>query len=138
MAEVQQADPGTRRFTLVCLVAAAGLGTGALVLLDSYRQSLLSWFLAHEPNVQGTIIVTTLLVLLMPLLLMAGWVWRYGIRVLRGNRHPPQGVKVIRDTPVIHGADARLYGRLYQALAAVFVLAALSVLWFFWMLWRLQ
>ena len=138
MAEVQQADPRTRRFALLCLVLAAGLGTGALVLLDRYRQSLSSWFLGNERNAQLTIIVLALLLLLVPLLLMAGWVWRYGIRVLRGNRHPPQGVKVIRDTPVVHGAGARLYGRLYQALAAGFVLVALSVLWLFWVLWRLQ
>ena len=138
MAEIERADPGSRRFALVFLVIAAGLGTAALVVLDSYRQSLLSWFLAHEPNVQVTIVIVALLLLLMPLLLMAAWVWRYGGRVLRGSRHPPQGVKVIRDTPVRHGARARLYGRLYQALAAVLVLAASSVLWFSWMLWRLQ
>jgi hypothetical protein len=138
MAEIERADPGTRRFALVSLVIAAGLGTAALVVLDSFHQSLLSWFLAHEPDVRVTIIAIALLVLLMPLLLMAGWVWRYGGRVLRASRHPPQGVKVIRDTPVIHGARARLYGRLYQALAAVLVLAALSVLWVSWMLWRLQ
>lgn len=137
MAEVQQADPGARRFALVCLAVAAGLGSGTLVLLDSYRRSLLSWFLAREPDVQVTLIAIALLLLLMPLLLMAGWVWRYGIRVLRGSRHPPLGVKVIRDTPVISGAGARLYGRLYQASAAALVLAALSVLWFSWMLWRL-
>jgi hypothetical protein len=137
MAEVERADPGARRFALVCLAVAAGLGTGTLVLLDSYRQSLLSWFVAREPGVQVTLIAIALLLLLMPLLLMAGWVWRYGIRVLRDSRHPPLGVRVIRDTPVIRGAGARRYGRLCQALAAALVLAALSFLWFSWMLWRL-
>src|SRR5687767_4832589 len=117
MAQIQQADPGARRLTLVCLAFAAGFGSVVWMLLDRYRQSLLSWFLANEPDAQVTVIVITLVLLLAPLLLMAGWVWRYGLRVLRGSRHPPDGVKVIRDTPVIHGAGARLYARLYQALA---------------------
>ena len=67
---------------------------------------------------------------------MAAWVWNFGVRVLRGNRHPPEGVKVIRDTLVSRGAAARLYGRLYQALAALLVIAGLSVLALFWMVWR--
>jgi hypothetical protein len=69
---------------------------------------------------------------------MAAWVWSLGVRVLRGNRHPPEGVKVIRDTPVSRGAAARLYGRLYQGLAALFVLAGLSILGLLWMVWHLQ
>jgi len=138
MAEVQQADPGTRRFAVACVVVAAALGAGALSLLDTYRQSLLSWFLANAPHVRVSIIVVALLLLLAPLLLMAAWVWKYGVRVVRDGRHPPNGVKVIRDTPVSYGAVAQLYGRFYQALAALFVLAALSLLWFSWMIWRLR
>ena|SRR5688572_17733196 len=137
MAQVQQADPSTRRVTLICLVAAAGLGAATLTLFERYRQSLLSWFLANESHVQVGIIVVALVLLLVPLLLMAAWVWNYGARVRRESRHPPEGVKVIRDTPVIHGAAARLHGRLCQALAALFVFAALSVIWISWRLWHL-
>jgi hypothetical protein len=125
--EVQKADPGTRRFTLVCLVMATAVGSAAFVLLERHSQSLLSWLLTNEPHVQLSIIVVGLLLLLLPLLLTAAWMWRFGVRVLRGNRHPPEGMRVVRDTPVIHGAGARLYGRLYQALATLFVLTALSV-----------
>jgi hypothetical protein len=138
MAEVQQADRATRRLALISVVVAAGLGTGALILLDRHRHSLLSWFMANERHVQVGVIVVALALLLVPLLLMAAWVWRYGVRVHRESRHPPEGVKLIRDTPVVRGAAARLYGRLCQALAALFVLAALSVVWVSWMLWRLQ
>ena len=134
MAEIQQADPRSRRFALICVAVAAVLGSGALVLLDSHRQSLLSWFQGSSSRAQVSIIVAALVLLLAPLFLMAAWVWNFGVRVLRGNRHPPEGVKVIRDTPVSRGAAARLYGRLYQALAALFVLAAFSVLWLSWML----
>ncbi len=138
MTQVQRADPGTRRISLVCLVVFAGLGTVVFVLLDRYRESLLSWFVANESHVQVSILIGALLLLFMPLLLIAAWIWSFGGRVLRGSRHPPEGVKVVRNTPVTHGAAARLYGRLYQALAALIVLAALCVMGFSWMLWRLH
>jgi hypothetical protein len=138
MTQVQQADPGARRISLVCLVVFAGLGTTAFVLLDRFRESLLAWFLANESHVQVSVLIGALVLLFMPLLLTAAWLWNFGGRVLRGSRHPPEGVKVIRNTPVVHGAAARLYGRLYQALAALTVLAFLCVLGFSWMLWRLQ
>ena len=138
MAEIQQADPRSRRLALMCVAVAAVLGSAALILLESHRQSLLSWFQGSSSRAQVSIIVAALVLLLAPLFLMAAWVWNFGVRVLRGNRHPPEGVKVIRDTPVCRGAAARLYGRLYQALAALLVLAAFSVLWLSWMLWRLQ
>ena len=107
-------------------------------MFDRYRQWLLFWFRANEPHMQVGLIVAALLLLLMPLLLIAAWVWSYGVRVHRESRHPPEGVKVIRDTPIIQGVAARLHGRFYQALAALFVFAALSVMWVSWMLWRLQ
>lgn len=138
MAEIQQADPRSRRFALMCIAVAAVLGSGALVLLESHRQSLLSWFQGSSSHAQASIIVAALVLLLAPLFLMAAWVWNFGVRVLRGNRHPPEGVKVIRDTPVSRGAAARLYGRLYQALAALLLLAGLSVLGLFWIVWRLK
>lgn len=138
MAEIHQADPRSRRLALMCVAVAAVLGSGALLLLESHRQSLLSWFQGSSSHVQASIIVAALVLLLAPLFLMAAWVWNFGARVLRGNRHPPEGVKVIRDTPVSRGAAARLYGRLYRALAALLVLAGFSVLALFWMVWRLQ
>lgn len=138
MPQVQHADPGTRRLALVLLAVAAVLGAAALVLLERYRPSLLSWFLASGSEVRVAVMVVALILLLAPVFLMAASLWRYGLRVLRDERHPPEGVKVVRDTPVSHGAAARRYGRLYQALAASFVLAGLCVLWFSWVLWRLR
>jgi hypothetical protein len=138
MAEIQQADLRSRRFALVCVAVAAVGGAAALVLLESHRQSLISWFQSSSFQAQVSVLVAVLLLLLAPLFLMAAWVWSLGVRVLRGNRHPPEGVKVIRDTPVSRGAAARLYGRLYQGLAALFVLAGLSILGLLWMVWHLQ
>jgi hypothetical protein len=74
---------------------------------------------------------------LLPLPIGAAWMWSFGARVVRGNRHPPEGTKLIRDTPVVRGAVARRHGRGYQALAGLFLFAFLSTLWALWQLWRL-
>ena len=78
-----------------------------------------------------------ILVLCAPLVLIAAWIWMFGMRVLRQNRHPPEGAKLIRDTPVTRDA-ARRYGRLYQSLAALLAVAAVLVVGFAWTLWRLK
>ena len=78
-----------------------------------------------------------LVVGLAPLLAGASWLWALGVRVIRGNRYPPEDTRVIHDTPVVRGAAARARGRVYQALAALFFLAAASGFWALWKLWIL-
>lgn len=75
MAEIQQADPRSRRLALMCVAVAAVLGSAALILLESHRQSLLSWFQGSSSRAQVSVIVAALVLLLAPLFLMAAWVW---------------------------------------------------------------
>lgn len=138
MTEVEHADPRTRRLALWCVVVGAVLGSAALLLLERQRQSLLSWLLQASPETQNVAVGSALLVLCAPLLLLAAWMWTYGVRVLRANRHPPPGVRLVRDTAVSRGAAAGRYGRLYQVFAAVLVVATLIVVRLVWALWRLQ
>jgi hypothetical protein len=138
MTEVQHADPRARRTAVAYVAVGAALGAGATFLFERHRQSLLSWLVGASPQVQAGVIGAALVALCVPLLLTAAWMWRYAVRVRRTNRHPPEGVKLVRDTPVCHGAAARRYGLLYQSLAALFVLAALAIAGLAWMLWRLR
>jgi hypothetical protein len=138
MAEVQHADPRARRTAIVYAAVGLVLGAAALFLFESYQQSLLSWLAATSPRTQVGVICLAFLVLCAPLFLIAAWTWRYGVLVLRANRHPPEGVRLLRDTLVVHGAAARRYGRLYQGLAVLFAFAALFMIGVAWALWRLQ
>jgi hypothetical protein len=137
MAEVQHADPRTRRATIAYVAVGTVVAAGALLLFESYRQSILSWLSGTSPQTQIGVICLALIVLCAPMLLIAAWTWRYGVRVLRTNRHPPEGARLVRDTTVARGAAARRYGRLYQSLATLFVLAALFIVGVAWALWRL-
>lgn len=136
MTEVQHADPRTRRNALLYVVVGAVLGSGALLIFERNRQSLLSWLLESSPETQAGIICLAILALGLPLALIAAWMWTYGVRILRADRHPLKEARLVRDTPVTHGAAARRYGRLYQSFAALFLLAALFLVGFAWMFWR--
>jgi len=77
------------------------------------------------------------LVLVVGLLAGASWLWTFGARVIRGNRHPPEDTRIIHDTPVVRGDAARVRRRVYQALTALLFLAAVSGFWVLWKLWIL-
>jgi hypothetical protein len=94
--------------------------------------------LQASPETQTVAVGLAVLVLCAPLLLLAAWMWTYGDRVLRANRHPPPGVRLIRDTPVTRVTAAGRYGRFYQIFSAVLVIARLIVVRLVWALWRLQ
>lgn len=138
MTEIQRADPRARRAALAYLVAAAAGGAGCLLVFELYGQSLWRWLLQAPRQDQLWFGALALVLLCLPLVLFAVWLWRYGVRVLRSDRHPPEGVLVVRDTPVARGTVARRYARLYQGLAALLAAAALIVAWIGWKLWRLQ
>lgn len=65
---------------------------------------------------------------------MAVYCWRLGARIVRSSRFPPPGMRVIRDTVVLHGQQAWRRGRALQALAVILVL---TVVGFSMVLWRL-
>jgi len=137
MAEIHRADPGARKLAVGCIVAISILGATTLLLFEQHRDSLAAWLLKdHSPfNAKLTAVFLVLVVGLAPLLAVASWTLAFGARVIRGNRHPPVDTKVIRDTPVVRGAAARVRGRVYQVLAALVLLAAVSSFWVLWKLW---
>jgi hypothetical protein len=69
-----------------------------------------------------------------PTLLGAGYLWRFGGRIVSVNRFPPPGMRVIRDTVVLTGSAAQWRGRALQVLAVVLIVAVVG---FGVVLWRL-
>lgn len=136
MEEIQRADPGVRRMAVRFLVIAATAGGGVLFLLDHYRQPLLAWALADSFRAKAAVLFLVAIGTA-PLPIAAAYLWRLGSKVVRGNRHPPESVKLIRDTPCIYGAAARRLGRFYQALGAMFLFSFGCILWILWRLWHL-
>jgi hypothetical protein len=118
------------------LVVVAIVGGGLLFLLDHYRQSLLAWALADSFRAKASLLFL-IAIGSMPLPVIAAYMWQFGGKVIRANRYPPEGITLIRDTPVIYGAIARRRGRVYQGLSVIFLFSFGCILWILWRIWHL-
>jgi hypothetical protein len=125
--EIQPADKRLCVIVGVALVAAAGAGAlsllafqdwlndvGHLAPADARRKlvSALAWL-------SGTSFAM--------LVLMGMHLWRSGARVRAAARFPLPGMRVIRDTVVLYGADANRRGRIMQSIGAALLLCALAL-----------
>lgn len=124
MEEMQRADPKFRVRTLVAVLASAIAGGAVILLLRQERETLIAWLTAYPSEASTVMLLLLGLGGCLPLLFAAIWTWRCGGRVLRENRFPPEGFKVIRDTPVLRGVAAHRRGKALQWISALFLLAA--------------
>ncbi len=116
---------------------AIGAAGGVLVFwgVQSRLPALQAW-MAEDPAqapLRLKLIATGLAAAVaVPTLIFAAYFWRLGDRVVRSNRFPPPGMRVIRDTVVWHGDSARRRGRFLQGLALIlgFVVGGVvTILW---------
>jgi hypothetical protein len=138
MNEVEPADPDARRRALWTIAAVTVLGATWLTFAPPSPETLATWIDGDGPATRTrrlAILRWTVPALLAgSVLAAAAWLWRLGARIVRSNRVPPAGVRVVRDTPVLSGDEARRRGRLLQALAVMLVaIAGLMAV----VLWRL-
>ena len=129
MEEIQSADSKARAYAVGIVAVGAVLGGATLLLLQLQREHLVAWFAESPLRLEIAVLGGVVILVLLTLLLAAVWAWRLGGRVLEEGRFPPQGLKVVRDTVVLFGAQARLRGRLLQGLGVVFIVAGSVMLW---------
>jgi hypothetical protein len=117
--EIQPADPVARRRALIAAAVIAAAGWAAYFALQNWLADLRSLppesaqEALEDAMIWGTWAAT------LPVLVFATWLWLLGRRVRRAGRFPPPGAKVIRDTPVLIGRDARVRGATLQVTALV-------------------
>lgn len=119
MREIQKADHDARRRAFILVGIAAVIGMGAILLLESYKGEIedylernVDYFLAH-PEIPAL----GFCILILPIYIFAIYLWRLGSSVVREQRFPPPGLRVIRDTPVLSGVAGVRRGRIMQGLA---------------------
>lgn len=118
----------------VTVGAASIVASGYLwPALEKWINSDPSQFLARA----RLVLLGAALLLVAPLVAIAIWLWRLGARALAGDRFPPPGVAVIRDTPVLTGDAARRRARLAQSFAIFLLAAAGAMAILFWRLSRM-
>lgn len=127
--EIQKADPAARARLLSWLIPLALAGLLLAAALTTLSEQLVnSAPLQWVYGLLGLLVVLGL-VMLWPLRV----VWRTGQAAVAARRFPPPGEPVVRDTPVRHGADAVLRGRILQSfavtLAAFVLLTPAAIAW---------
>jgi len=116
---IQKADKGYRNKYLKRLFLYTGLG----IVMILWAVPLLGPFLETlKPGQAIKTVVVVLIVMFLPLILMALYLMNLSRRILKSERFPPPGIKVIRDTVVLKGQHARSRGYLIMILSLILIL----------------
>lgn len=129
-SEIQPADPALRTKILaimgmICLLAVAGV-----LSLDAYFKRLQD-LAQHDVQLAAEKIRAVAEPILLGVgagAIVAGlWASVTAVRILRGRRFPPRGMKVIRDTPIVTGRRATLRGVVGLALGMTLIFLGLRL-----------
>lgn len=127
--EIQPADPGARKRALWTLFAILVLTGTAAIAFHFYGGRVERWAqdqlleLANRPQ----ILFLLAFVLMIPLAGASIPVFRQASKIVKSERIPPPGAKVLKDTPVITGKKAIRQGRGLQIMAVLMALFGLLV-----------
>jgi len=126
MAEVQRADPAARRQAVLFVVIGALVGSLLIVGFERYRAPLREWVLPEPEQLVHRLKLLFLLsavAVSAPLFGFAAYLWSFSGKVLRAQRFPPPGHRVVRETRILQGQAAISRGRSFKVLAVCLVVA---------------
>jgi hypothetical protein len=123
--EIVKADPRLKRLSLIGVVAGVLAGAGLIWAFGAWmaRVQALARVSPDQARQQlGSALAWLSLLMGAGLAAFGLYLTRLAVRTLRAGRYPLPGMRVIRDTPVVTGAQARRRARFGLALAALLVL----------------
>ena len=128
--EFQPADPVQRKRVLIVLTMLALLIALGIHTLDAYMADLHA--LAKESYTTAAMRAKVAVRWVLGLLLagglgLSGYLASTSWRTLKHLRHPPPGAKVISDTKIRHGEEARSHGRVGLILAGLTLVFTIAV-----------
>jgi hypothetical protein len=128
--QVLRADPAARRRALAIVVVGGALGLLAIEWLLPWARGQIEQAV-YEGGLPKSAVCKSVLVVLMLVATSVGafgvYVFRFGRRVAREERFPPDGMKVVRDTRVLHGRAARVLGQAQTINGALLVVLAAAL-----------
>jgi len=135
MNEVQKADPEARRKVILVLIFAAALGVLLISGFDHIREPFRAW-LESDPAETARraklVLSVSILILSVPVIAFAIYLWRFGAKVLQAQQFPPPAFRVVRDTSVVCGPAAVTRGHAIQVLAVCLGMGAGILCLFIW------
>lgn len=126
--DIERGDARLRKAAILALLLTLGVGAGAIVGLQHWLDSLRMRPAPEARQALATALVWSTGAICVVILAAAVHAWRLGARVRDASRSPPPGMRVIRDTVVLHGSAARCRGQLLQGLAVALVLGGAGLL----------
>lgn len=137
MAETEPADGRQRRIAFVVLAVGLVVGVILLLLARAHFRELEELIERDRESGTSALIVTIrwfIVFLVVPMAGLLSYLAWFALRVIRGQRFPPVGTRVLRKTAVLEGRRAVVRGWI---LALITLLIALSVLQLAVALWTL-
>jgi hypothetical protein len=130
--EILRADSEYRRKFVVkyTILYTAALAAGCLLIFWG-RPWLKSYLEGLEPGAALHFINWSITGIFLSILPISAFLFRFGQKIVRAERFPPPGTKVIRDTEVLRGGKAIARGRLFIGIALVVAVLALGSAVFF-------
>lgn len=120
--KLERADRKERTRLFIILLVMALAGAAAIVWLVP---ALLGHLESVEPEKALRVVVMALSILFIPVAVFGLTIVLLGRRTLSSERFPPPGVKVIRDTVVLEGREARRRGYILTVLGFLLILLSL-------------
>ena len=119
--EIQPADPVARKRALWTFVAVAIVAGMMALAVRNEDIDFEQWLGDHAAELIGQpgLLLLAAFVLALPLVGIAVYVHRAASRVVKAERIPLPGQKVIKDTPIITGKKAIQQGRAMQVVAVI-------------------
>jgi hypothetical protein len=128
MDEIHRADPALRKLMLYAAVlVAAAVIVGVIIFQRWYADVQL---LPPDQAWRALLLAMTWIAAAMLLIVVAGSVYalRLGTRIKRIGQYPPNEARMLRDTVILHGKQARSRGNLLQMVGALLLVLALLLL----------
>jgi hypothetical protein len=83
------------------------------------------YLLALKPDKSIRILQIAISVIFLSVLPIAWYIWSFGRKVVKSQRMPPQGAKVIKTTKIVEGRSAVVRGKALMAMAILLALLGL-------------
>lgn len=120
--KLERADRKERIRWFIILLVMALAGAAAIVWLGPTLTGRLE---SAEPEKTLRVVVMALSILFIPVAVFGLTIVLLGRRTLSSERFPPPGVKVIRDTVVLEGREARRRGYILTVLGSLLIILSL-------------
>jgi len=135
--EIIPADKRQRRLAMLAAVVVSVAGVAMIFVLRGYLGELEGLAKEHPHEAARKALRLTGIVAVVGGLSFVGagwWLWRLGRRINLSGRFPPPGAKVVRDTRVRTGGQARAVANLAQLAAFGCIVAGTIGTWYLYRL----